>query len=298
MKKLLSLGFIAMALASCAPQAENSAVKKEIPIQLYSVRNLIGNAEKYAENHVAVLDTLAKMGYTAVEAASYADGKLYGVEPEQFKADVEAAGLTVLSSHTTRALTQEELASGDFTEAMKWWDECIAAHKAAGMKYIVTPWAPVPDSMKDLQTYCEYHNAIGKKCAEAGMQYGYHSHAHEFTKVEDQEIMFDYMIQHTDPQYVFFEMDVYWAIIGKVSPVAYFKKYPGRFTLLHIKDEMEIGQSGMVGFDAIFNNFETAGAVNFVVEVERYSSEDVLKSVKESADYLINADFVKPCYQK
>ena len=24
--------------------------------------------------------------------------------------------------------------TGDFTEALKWWDECIAAHKAAGVE--------------------------------------------------------------------------------------------------------------------------------------------------------------------
>lgn len=32
----------------------------------------------------------------------------------------------------------------------------------------------------------------------------------------------------------------------------YMKKYRGRFEILHIKDKNEIGQSGMVGFDAIF----------------------------------------------
>ena len=48
--------------------------------------------------------------------------------------------MTVLSSHTTHGLSDEELASGDFTEASKWWDQCIAAHKEAGMEYIVTPY--------------------------------------------------------------------------------------------------------------------------------------------------------------
>lgn len=47
--------------------------------------------------------------------------------------------------------------------------------------------------------------------------------------------------------------------MGKASPVDYFHKYPGRFKMLHIKDRREIGQSGMVGFDAIFENAKTAG---------------------------------------
>ena len=66
------------------------------------------------------------------------------------------------------------------------------------------------------------------------------------------------MIENTDPG-MLYEMDVYWATYGHAAPVDYFKKYPGRFKLLHIKDLREIGQSGMVGFDAIFNNADTAG---------------------------------------
>ena len=129
------------------------------------------------------------------------------------------------------------------------------------------------------------------------MKFGYHNHAYEFEKVED-EVMYDYMLKHTDPDLVFFQMDVYWAVIGKASPVYYFNQYPGRFRMLHIKDEWEIGQSGMVGFDAIFKNAELAGLENFVVEIERYNHEDILISFQESADYLLNAPFVKATYAK
>ena len=241
---------------------------------------------------------LAKMGYTAVETANYGDGKLYGMAPEDFKACVEKAGLKALSTHTTRGLSKEELQAGAANgENMKWWDECIAAHKAAGMEYVVTPSQPTPETIKDLQTWCNYHNAIGKKCAEAGLKYGYHNHSHEFKKVEDQ-VMLDYMLENTDPQYVFFEMDVYWTVMGKASPVAYFKKYPGRFKLLHIKDHKEIGQSGMVGFDAIFNNAEIAGVEHIIVEAEAYESADMMEGVAKCADYLLKADFVKASYTK
>ncbi|MDO4948940.1 MAG: sugar phosphate isomerase/epimerase [Bacteroidales bacterium] len=277
-------------------QQEAAPVKKEMGLQLYSARKLIGDSAKYAENHVAVLKQIADMGYTQVEAACYGNGKLYGVDPKQFKADCEAVGLEVLSSHTTRALTKEELASGDFTEALKWWDECIAAHKEAGMKYIVTPWSNVPETLKDAKTYCDYMNAVGKKCTEAGIKYGYHNHAHEFQKVED-KVYYDFMLENTDPQFVFFQMDVYWAVRGQVSPVDYFNKYAGRFVLLHIKDHREVGQSGMVGFDAIFNNFAKAGCKEFIVEMEGATSGDDMLGIKESAEYLLKADFVKPSYK-
>ena len=284
--------FVAAICTAAFCACTTAEVKKDIAVQLYSVRDLIGSPEKYAANHEAVLAELASYGYTAVEAANYSDGKFYGVSPEQFRSDVEAAGMKVLSSHCGKELSPEELASGDFTESMKWWDLCIAAHKAAGMQYIVTPWMRVPSSLKDLQTYCDYYNAIGKKCAENGMGYGYHNHDHEFVKVEG-ETMYDYMISHTDAEYVFFQMDVYWAVIGNASPVDYFTAYPGRFKVLHIKDNKEIGQSGMVGFDAIFNSFAVSGTEDYSVEVERYSTDEVMGSMKASADYLIAAPFVK-----
>lgn len=293
---LLAAG-VAMTLAACNEAPQSEVVKKDIGVQLYSVRELIGSNENFAANQETILAQLAQMGYTNIEAANYGDGKLYGMTPEEFKACIEKAGLTVMSSHTTRQLSAEELASGDFTESLKWWDECIAAHKAAGMKYIVTPWQAVPATLKELQTWCDYYNQVGQKCAEAGIGYGYHNHAHEFEKVEG-EVMLDYMLQHTNPEYVFFQMDVYWAVIGDASPVDYFNKYPGRFKMLHIKDKKEIGQSGMVGFDAIFKNAQTAGVENIVVEVEGLSGEALMPGMEQSAQYLLNADFVETTYNK
>ena len=303
MKKLIytMVAGATLALAACTsqPQAtEMTPQKKEIGLQLYSIRQLIGNTEKFAANQEQVLANLAKMGYTAVETANYGNGKLYGMTPEDFKACMDKAGLKPISTHTTRGLSKEELAAGaPSEETMKWWDECIAAHKTAGMEYIVTPSQPIPETLKDLQIWCEYHNAIGKKCAEAGLKYGYHNHSGEFKKVEDQ-VMIDYMIQNTDPKNVFFEMDVYWTVMGKASPVEYFKKYPGRFKLLHIKDHKEIGQSGMVGFDAIFRNADIAGVEYIIVEAEAFESADMMEGVGKCADYLLKADFVKASYTK
>ncbi len=294
MKRIFSYALLLVVALSMGLPA--NAKKKEIAFQMYSVRDLIGDPGKYAKNHESTLKQLAAMGYTAVEAAHYGDGKLYGVTPEQFKADIEAAGLKVLSSHVGHNLNDEELASGNFQGALAWWDQCIAAHKAAGMKYLVNPGVNYPRNLKEAQVICDYLNKIGERANAAGLKFGYHNHSHEFNKVEG-KVWYDYMIEHTDPTKVFFEMDVYWAVRGQVSPVEYFKKYPGRFTLLHIKDHTEIGQSGMVGFDAIFKNAETAGLKGWVVELEHGSSADILEGMKLSADYLKAAKFVMPSYE-
>ena len=285
--------WVLIALLIAIPQAIDAKTKKDVSIQLYSVRDKLNNGADLNN----VLKELAQMGYTGVEAANYNDGKFYGKTPAEFKRAVEATGMKVLSSHTTKGLSAEELASGNFAESMKWWDQCIAAHKAAGMTYIVTPWMDVPKTVKDLKTYCNYYNEIGKKCRQNGLKYGYHNHAHEFQKVEDKVVMLDYMLENTNPEDVFFEMDVYWVVRGQNSPVDYFNKYPGRFTVLHLKDHREIGQSGMVGFDAIFKNADKAGVKHIVAEIEKYSCP-VEESVKQSLDYLLDAPFVKASYSK
>lgn len=295
---LVLASLLALGAVSCTGgKQDEKPVAKEIGVQLYSIRDVIGNPEAYARNHEEAFKALAQMGYTSVEAACYSDGKLYGVDPEQYKADLEAAGLKSLSTHIGRNLSDEELASGDFTESMKWWDQAIAAHKAAGCKYVVCPSFAVPQTLAGLKTYCDYFNAIGAKCKENGMLFGYHNHSHEFNKVED-KVIYDFMLENTNPESVFFEMDVYWAVMGHAAPVEYFKKYPGRFTMLHIKDYRELGESGMVGFDAIFNNAGLAGMKDFIVEIEAFTKGDWKESMKACADYLLKSDFVKATYEE
>ena len=98
-------------------------------------------------------------------------------------------------------------------------------------------------------------------------------------------------LSSNDPANVFYELDVYWAVVAGVSPVDYMQKYAGRFEVLHIKDKREVGQSGMVGFDAIFRNFKTAGTQAFVVEMEEASTPNILKGLRESALYLRNSSY-------
>lgn len=271
---------------------EIEAPKKEMAVQLYSARQLIGTPELFAKNHEYVLGRLAQMGYTGAEAASYSDGLFSGLQPEAFKAALDKAGLELISSHTTRPLSAQELASGDYSAALKWWDKCIDAHLKAGVPRLVMSYSQKLNTEAELKVMAEYLDAIGRKCNEAGIRFGYHNHAHEFAKIGDTTMM-DYFLANTDPANVFIEMDVYWAVVGGAAPVDYMNKYPGRFEVLHIKDKREIGQSGMVGFDAIFRNFRKAGTEAFVVEMEEASTPNILKGLRESALYLRNASYVK-----
>lgn len=298
MKRIFIFCLAFVSIFSINATGKKSAGGKEMALQLYSIRTLIKSPELYAQNHEKVFKQLKEFGYTAVEAANYNDGKFYGVSPEQYRKDVEAAGLVSLSSHTKHRLTPEELKNHDFKAALAWWKEAIQAHKKAGLKYIISPSETFPNTLEEAQTLCDYHNEIGKLCAAEGIKYGYHSHSFEFKKIGNtNEMWYDYFVQHTDPKYVFFQLDVYWCMMAQQSPCEYFKKYPGRFTCLHIKDKYELGESGMVGFDAVFKAYKTSGMKDYVVELERTDGTiDIMEGVKRSAKYLLSNDFVKSSY--
>lgn len=287
-------------LTGCAPKAETEQAlpEKDMSLQLYSIREVIGDSAKYADNHESVLKQLADMGYKSVETANYINRKFYGVTPEQFKADCEAAGLSALSSHATRVLTPEEITNHDFTEAMKWWDDAIADHKAAGMTYLVTPWSSMPNNIEEAQTLVDYHNAIGEKCNAAGLKYGYHTHSMEFDKIPGTDkVWMEYLVENTKPENMFWQLDTYLAVKAGASPVEYIKKYPGRILLLHVKDKYELGQSGMVDLQPIFIAAGENGMKNYVVEQEGTDgSHTILEGVAMDADYLRKADFVKAEY--
>ena len=187
-------------------------------------------------------------------------------------------------------LSTQELASGDYSQALAWWDGCIAAHKDLGSPYLVMSWSQPLQTKAQMSVMAAYLDAIGAKCRAAGLRFGYHCHNHEYRKV-DGTTMIDTFLTGTKPENVFIQMDVYWAVVGGASPVEYMTRYPGRFELMHIKDKYELGQSGMVGFDAIFKAFPRAGTKAFVVELEQASTPNILKGLRESALYLRNAKF-------
>jgi len=178
---------------------------------------------------------------------------------------------------------------------MAWLDKYIADHKKAGFKYIVKPsmGAYAYESLESIKNTCEYFNAVGEKCNKAGIRFGYHNHSKEFQKIANTDlILYDYMVQHTDPAKVTFELDVFWIYKGGQSAVDYFNKYPGRFELLHIKDVKDLGASGEMDFKPIFENLKKAGAKKIIVENEQYNYPP-LESVQKCYDFLNKASYVK-----
>ena len=256
--------------------------EKLIGLQLYSVRD---HMKKDAKATVA---KVGEMGYQFVETAGYNDGEFYGMSPLAFKELCETNGLQFLGSHTGQNLPDE----ANWDKTMAWWDICIDAHKAAGVKWIVQPWMSEEGykSLDGLKKYIEYFNAVGEKCNAKGIRFGYHNHDKEFTTVLEGKPVYDWMLELTDSEKVMFELDLYWIDQGGKKPIDYFDKYPGRFMLWHIKDEKELGESGKMDFNTIFASGEKSGMQYGIVEVENYNF-DPLVSCQKSLEYLRTTNF-------
>ncbi len=282
LKFLFLLGvvpFLFLGSTSCKKEQK----EKMIGLQLWSGR------DDMKKDAAKTLEAVGKMGYKFVETAGYADGKIYGLNPVDFKSLCEKNGLQFLGAHAGQNIPTDE----NWDKTMAWWDVCIAAHKAAGAKWIVQPWMSDVGykSLDGLKQACEYFNAVGEKCNAAGIRFGYHNHSKEFTTELDGKPVYDWMLELTDPEKVMFEMDLYWIIEGGKKPCDYFEKYPGRFELWHIKDKTEVGASGKIDFAAIFAQRKKAGTKYGIVEVEEYNFTP-LESCKKSLDFLLAADYI------
>lgn len=256
--------------------------KKIIGLQLYTVRDKIKLDLKSS------LERVAKIGYNSVEAAGYnvADGTFYGMAPKAFAELLNGLGMTLNSSHTVFELDSAE--------------KVIADAASAGAKYIIYPFLPdkFRSNLDGWKATAEKFNKIGEVAKKNDIQFGYHNHAFEFDKIEDQ-IPYDLLLSQTDPALVTFEMDLYWVTKGGYNPVDYFKKYPGRFQLWHVKDMTKTDDmffapvgSGRIDFSSIFAERKTAGMKYFFVEQDSFKDLDAFESIEMSYKYLSQAKFL------
>jgi sugar phosphate isomerase/epimerase len=203
---------------SAARLVQAPLYKNPIALQLYSFR------ESFKTNGVpATLAKVKAIGFTHVELAG-----TYGLTREQFKAELEKAGLTAISMHTDiKALASP-------TDSAKLLDDA----KFYGVKYIGNAWFPHEGTFDeaDAKAAIVAFNAAGKNAAAAGLQFFYHAHGFEFAPGTTTRTLFDMIVAQTDPKAVKFQLDIFWAHHGSADPVALLKQDPYRIVLTHLKD--------------------------------------------------------------
>lgn len=294
---LFALGAAALVFTASGCEKKN---QKTIGIQLYTVMHSMQNDAR------GTLEALASYGYNAYELVQWGgDPKVFGLPAPEFKGICDSLGAKIVSTHSSLAEDPENEEA-----VMNNWRELFKIQSDCGGKYFIIPSYKVDYTVEDVQRECDYFNRVGRLAAEYGLKLGYHNHAREFQTLKDSDkVMWEYLVENTDPEYVCFELDVFWCAKGGKDPVEYLKKYPNRIEALHIKDEFVIGQSGELDFESIFNQFYANGMKDYFVEIEAakdylknadgtpYTREQIdsamLQAAKQSAEYLRNATFVR-----
>ncbi|MCM2997066.1 MULTISPECIES: sugar phosphate isomerase/epimerase [Paenibacillus] len=271
----------------------------QIPVglQLFSVR------EALAKDFAGTLQSIADIGYKNIEFAFHnirEDGTFeVDYTAAELKAMMDKLGLQVVTSHVAYHPNLD-------------LDAVIRYNAEIGSKGIVMPCAFFRDR-EDAVELAKWLNASGRKSKEAGIQFYFHNHFHEFQQFDGQTVM-DILLEHTDPELVQIEFDTFWALRGGVDPIAFMDKYGSRIGLLHQKDLApsanpvnllekvsghltdevvfsaanqedftEIG-AGVMDIPSILKKAEELGTVQYIIVEQDQTVKGELASVKESFD--------------
>jgi len=295
-RKFLTQSGMLLAGAAALPHQllANFASNSVLGVQLYSVR------EDMKKDPLGTLKQLAAMGYKNVEHANYINRKFYGYTAKEFKKILDDMGLKMPSGHTVMERTHWDPTKKDFTATWKYTVEDAAI---VGQQYVISPWLDeeLRKTYDGLLAYMDVFNKSGELCKKSGMKFGYHNHNFEFsTKLNNQKV-FDIMVKHTDPSLVAQQLDIgnMYGAGGRALEIV--KQYPGRFELMHVKDEIKTATKGEMedGYEStvlgkgvvrvkevIDQGRKTGGTIHFVVEQESYQQLTPLQSMKADFDMM------------
>jgi len=225
-----------------------------------------------------------------------------GLSGKQFRGLLDDAGVTCPSAHL-----QFDVANLD--RAFEDAHTLGAKFAVASMMRVFVPNAPKDGlksgmSLDEAKRTAELANHIGEAAQRAGLQFTYHNHNFEFADLGGHQIGYDVLLKETDPKLVKFEIDCGWMIFAGRNPIDYFKKYPDRFPMIHVKDFLpapgkgadadsaasmqgaELGR-GVVDYKPIFAAAGKGGLKHYFVEQEGpFSRMNQLQAARVDYDYL------------
>lgn len=274
---LLSLSLATGLFADDVPAA--GSFKGVAGLQLYSLR------DEFKKDVPSSLDKVKSYGVTEVETAS-----TYNLTPEDYRKELDARGLQPISGHFQYDALKKDLAGS------------IKTAKALGLKYMVCPWIPhdlANFTADDVRRAAADFNQWGEATKKEGITFGYHCHGYEF-RPEGDGTLFDLLVKETNPEFVTFEMDVFWVTHPGQDPVKLLEKYPGRWQLMHLKDMRKGAQTGvytghapltddvplgtgMVNWPAVLSTAAKMGVKHYFIEDE---SPTAVTAIPQSLTYL------------
>lgn len=197
----------------------------QVALQLYTVRDQTG------QDFAGTLRQVAAIGYAGVEFAGYE-----GLSAQEMGALLTETGLQAVGTHIgLPELTGERL------------DESIEYCHAIGCPTIILPWLTAEWRTREgVQTLAPRLNAIGRRCLDAGITFGYHNHDFEFAPLGDRT-WFEYFLEAADSDLVKIELDIYWVAHADHDPLTLLHTLGKRVTLIHFEDIAADGSTAEVG---------------------------------------------------
>ncbi len=247
-----------------------------VGLQLYSLRDIlnknVGLGLQYARN----------FGFREVELAG-----TYGVPPRQFRAMLDRFDLRPVSAIEDYSMFEQHI------------DQVIAEAKALGVRYVGTAGIPHQGTLTEAEVEgaAAVFNRAGEALAKAGLTFFYHPHGFEFVP-HGNGTLFDVLMAETKPEWVSYEMDIFWIVHPGLDPVKLLAKYPNRWVLMHLKDmrqgtktglvnetedvrnDVPIG-SGQIDMPAVLREAQRIGVKHYFIEDESpISVEQIPQSVR------------------
>lgn len=258
---------------------ESKTFHGPVGLQLYSLR------DQFAKDGVTpVLDLVQKWGFKYVEVAG-----TYGMSNADFKAELTKRGLVPIGAHYGYDRLRDDI------------EGVIKDAKEMGLLYVGCAWAAhkPPFDEKQCREVAAVFNKAGKALSEAGLKFYYHNHGFEFVPYKD-GTLFDLLVEETNPKYVWFQLDVLWAVFPGQDPAKLIEKHPNRWLLFHLKDlkkGVETGSlaggtdltndvtlgTGQVDWPALLRAAQKAGVKYYFIEDE---SPTVVDQIPQSLKFL------------
>jgi len=256
-------------------------IKRRIGIQLYSVRNDL------PEDFEGTLEKLSEIGYTQVETYGFNGDKfLDRITMKDLSTLVNGMGMSISSTHCGSRMLPED------TNDPAWdnWKKICTELKSGGGAWAVLSSLPTrANSLDALQRITAQFNLMGEVCRQMGVKFAFHNHAEVFGRIEG-EVALEYMIKNTDPDLVFFQLDMGHTINGGGHILNLLKTYPKRIPLWHasdfnagIREYTGLGE-GSVPYKLMFDLPDAGGLELLTIEQER--EKDIFAMCKNDFDFL------------
>ena len=285
--------------------SQETEVAKRFGLQVYGLGPELGR------DLPAGFKRLKELGYSTLELAGYNNGSVAlfheAIDLMDYQKIAADAGLEVLSSHVRPPIS--EYTTETFPQLREFWKQTAAGHARAGVKYLIQAAIPTVRSVEEAQRVAQAYTEAAQIAREEGVQWAFHNEANVCSRVlpggeeslfllsghypQGARMIYDILLEETDPALVQVELDGMALILGGCDPVTYLKKYPQRITLMHVKDYENLGESGMINQENIFCQFYANGQTDYFVEDENAMSGKQFKRIAAAADYLLKATFVK-----